>query len=199
VDVPEYGVGGRRGDFDPLIRRAVLRRPSGSVGTDTKHRATTASASRLSVARLRPLRDVRPWIDRELVEGAQRVLRLLPLPPWLPCRERHEGGTRRPVCRRTRTAPGWSSGLCPNRCLPSTNTVTYGEIIERHPCGANLLEWLRNRCFGRSRLGSAHRFPSGPDRPLQHCCVIAFRSPEQSLCLIKARVEATAPSPYRAW
>jgi hypothetical protein len=65
---------GVRGDARRLrsadLRRAVLPSPSGLVGTDTKHRAATASASRLSVARIRSLRILRTRSDGQLVEGA---------------------------------------------------------------------------------------------------------------------------------
>jgi hypothetical protein len=40
-----------------------------------------------------------------LVEGTERVLRLLPLPSRLPRGQRHESHSRRSVRRRTRTAP----------------------------------------------------------------------------------------------
>ena len=39
----------------------------------------------------RSLRNLRPRSDRQLVQGSQRLLRVLPLPPGLPRRERDEG------------------------------------------------------------------------------------------------------------
>jgi hypothetical protein len=58
--------------------------------------------------------------------------------------------------------------LCPNGCLPSTNTVTYGEA--RRDILPELSRWS-----GREKGVSVRpdivpplRFPSVPDRPLQH-------------------------------
>jgi hypothetical protein len=91
VDVPEYGVRGRRGDFEPLVSeelfysvQAILsgRMPSAAP----RQRAHPDFPLRGFV----PMRVVWPWIDRELVERAQLVIRLLPLPSWLPCGEHIE-------------------------------------------------------------------------------------------------------------
>ena len=53
---------------------------------------------------LRALRVLWSRPHRQLVEGPKRVLRLLPLPPWLPRGQRDEGEARRAVRRRTRAA-----------------------------------------------------------------------------------------------
>jgi DNA invertase Pin-like site-specific DNA recombinase len=102
VDVPEYGVRAKRSDFEPLISRNCSTKSSCPVRTDTHHRTAQAGASGLPVTRLRSLRSLWTRADGQLVERTQPVLRVLPLPPWLPCREHLEGQARRPVRRRTR-------------------------------------------------------------------------------------------------
>jgi hypothetical protein len=51
--------------------------PSDPVGPCAEHSVTQASASGFSAAHFRPMRVLRAEIDRELVEGPQRVLRVL--------------------------------------------------------------------------------------------------------------------------
>ena len=103
VDVPEYGVRAKRGDFEPLISEDLFYRVqavlSGRLPSTTP---TAARAPGLPTARLRALRVVWSRPHGQLVERPQRVLRVLPLPSWLPRRQRDEGQTRRTVRRRTR-------------------------------------------------------------------------------------------------
>ena len=75
-----------------------------SVGPSAEHGATAAGSSGLPAAQLRALRVLRTRPDRQLVEGPQRLLRVLPLPPRLPRRERHQGEARVALRRRTRPA-----------------------------------------------------------------------------------------------
>ena len=103
VDVPEYGVRGKRGDFEPLISEDLFYRVQAVlVRASSEHDATAAGAPGLPAARLRALRVLWSRPHRQLVEGPKRVLRVLPLPPWLPRGQRHEGEARRTVRRRTR-------------------------------------------------------------------------------------------------
>ena len=67
-------------------------------------RATAAGPPGLPAARIRALRVVRSPADRQLVEGPQRPLRLLPLPALVPRRQRHKAEARRRIRRRTRAA-----------------------------------------------------------------------------------------------
>jgi len=55
-------------------------------------------------AGLRPVRDLQSSPERQLVQGAQRPLRVLPLPAAVSRREREQSGAGRRVRRRTRTA-----------------------------------------------------------------------------------------------
>jgi site-specific DNA recombinase len=73
IDVAEYDVRAKRGDFDPLVSEATFYRVQ-SV-----------------------LRILRPWADRKLVEGAKRLLRVLPLSARLPRRQCDEGQTQGPI------------------------------------------------------------------------------------------------------
>ena len=76
IDVPDFNVS-TRGDFEPLISGELFYPgPSDSVGPCAEHRTSQARASGLPAARLRP-RDVRQAADGDLVEGPQRLLRLL--------------------------------------------------------------------------------------------------------------------------
>ena len=105
VDVPEYGVRGKRGDFEPLISEDLFYRVQAVLsGRRSEHHATAAGAPGLPATRLRALRVLWSRPHRQLVEGPQRVLRVLPLPPWLPRGQRDEGEARRAVRRRTRPA-----------------------------------------------------------------------------------------------
>ena len=105
VDVPEYGVRGKRGDFEPLISEDLFYRVqavlSGRVPSTTPQQRAHPD---FPLRALRALRVLRSRPHRQLVEGTQRVLRVLPLPPWLPRGQRDEGQARRTVRRRTRPA-----------------------------------------------------------------------------------------------
>ena len=71
----------RRGDFEPLITERIFFRVQAIL--DGRYEVTAPEAAQrsgLPAARLRPLRDVRQTADGELVEGTQRLLRVLPLP-----------------------------------------------------------------------------------------------------------------------
>ena len=72
VDVPEYGVRAKRGGFEPLISEELFYRVQALLSGRVPSTAPRQRA---------------------------RVLRLLPLPPWLPRSERHESHARRPVRR----------------------------------------------------------------------------------------------------
>ncbi len=73
VDVPEYGVRAKRGDFEPLISEALFYRVqavlSGRVPSTTP---PAARAPGLPTPRVRALRVLRTWPDRQLVQGPQR-------------------------------------------------------------------------------------------------------------------------------
>jgi hypothetical protein len=71
VDVPEYGVRNKRGDFEPLISEQLFYRVQAIVWPCAEHGTSQARASRLSVARFRPLRIVRARVDGQLVDGPQ--------------------------------------------------------------------------------------------------------------------------------
>ena len=86
------------------LRGPVLQCASGLVRAISEHHATAAGAPGLPVARLRALRVLWSRPHRQLVEGPKRVVRVLPLPPWLPRGQRDQGQTRRTVRRRTRAA-----------------------------------------------------------------------------------------------
>ncbi|MQA31551.1 MAG: hypothetical protein GEU82_17235 [Luteitalea sp.] len=106
VDVPEYGVRGRRGDFGPLIPEDLFYRVQAVLSGHAP-----SIAPRLRSHPDFPLRNfvrcesLRAWTHRQLVQGPQRVLRVLSLPPWLPSGQRDEGKARGAVHRRTRTTP----------------------------------------------------------------------------------------------
>ena len=95
VDVPEFGVRDKRGDFEPLVSEDVFYRAQAVLsGRAADAAPQRAQSSGLPAAQLRALRLVRTRPDGELVEGPQRLLRLLPLPARLPRRERDQGEAR---------------------------------------------------------------------------------------------------------
>ena len=97
VESPDYGVS-TRGDFEPLVDEATFYRVQAVVdGRVVVCRTTTEQPSRLSAARIRQLRGVRPTADGELVEGTQWAVRVLPLPTAVPRREREQGQAGRRV------------------------------------------------------------------------------------------------------
>ena len=59
VDVPEYSVHGKRGDFEADLGTAVLSRSGDPVRACAEHGTAQARASRPSVARFCPVRIVR--------------------------------------------------------------------------------------------------------------------------------------------
>ena len=61
-------------------RSHVLPRPGGPRRSHRRRRSASAEPSGLPAARLRALRGLRPAAHRQLVEGPQRPLRVLPLP-----------------------------------------------------------------------------------------------------------------------
>ena len=87
------------------LRGAVLPRAGGTFRAAAEHDTEAAYAPGLPATRVCPLRVLRTRTHRQLVQGPQRLLRVLPLPPWLSRGERHESETRRAVRRRTRAAP----------------------------------------------------------------------------------------------
>ena len=100
-----YGVRAKPGDFEPVISEDLFYRVqavlSGRVPSTTpQQRAHPDFLLRAFVSH--PFLWSRP--HRQLVEGPKRVLRVIPLPPWLPRGQRDEGQTRRTVRRRTRPA-----------------------------------------------------------------------------------------------
>ena len=101
VDVPEYGVRAKRGDFEPLISEDLFYRAQAVLCGRVPSTTPQQRAPGLPTPRVRTLRILRARSDRQLVEGAKRVLRLLSLPPWLSRRQRHEGEAGGAVRRRT--------------------------------------------------------------------------------------------------
>ena len=105
VDVTEYGVRGKRGDFEPLISEDLFYRVqavlSGRLPSTTPQQRAHPG---LPATGLRALRVLSSRPHRQLVERPQRILRVLPLPPWLSRGQRDEGQTRRTLRRRTRPA-----------------------------------------------------------------------------------------------
>ena len=67
----------------PTRKVRVEARPRHPTETHPIDRAAAAEPAGLPAARVRSLRILRTRSDRQLVEGAQRVLRLPALPPWL--------------------------------------------------------------------------------------------------------------------
>ena len=105
VDVTEYGVRGKRGDFEPLISEDLFYRAqavlSGRLPSTTpKQRAHPDFPMRGFIR----CASCGRGLTGSWSKGRSRVLRVLPLPPWLPCSERHESQTRRAIRRRTRAA-----------------------------------------------------------------------------------------------
>ena len=73
VDVTEYGVRGKRGDFEPLIAEDLLDGVQAIlVRASSEHHATAAGAPGLPIARLRALRVLGSGPHRQLVEGPKR-------------------------------------------------------------------------------------------------------------------------------
>jgi hypothetical protein len=95
VDVPEYGVRNKRGDFEPVLSEEIFFRVQAVL---SGHAPTPAPKLRshpdFPFRNLRALRVVPARTHRELVEGTARVLRVLPLPSRLPWREHHQVKTR---------------------------------------------------------------------------------------------------------
>jgi len=80
VDVPEYGVRARRGDFEPLISEDLFPCAVGSVWSRAAQGTAAACAPGLSAPRVRPLRTLRSRAHRQLVEGPQRTYRSFEMP-----------------------------------------------------------------------------------------------------------------------
>jgi site-specific DNA recombinase len=100
VESPDYGVS-TRGDFEPLIERGhVLSRSGCSRSPRRRGRSATAQSPGLPAARLRALRGVRPAAHRQLVEGPERPVRVLPLSASMPRGEREQGDSGKCVRRR---------------------------------------------------------------------------------------------------
>ncbi len=75
IDVPEYGVRGKRGDFKPTVSGDLFHRAAGrAVGPHPEHGAKAAEPSRLPASQLRALRGMRTRHHRKLVEGPERLL-----------------------------------------------------------------------------------------------------------------------------
>ena len=71
VDVTEYGVRAKRGDFEPLISEELFYRVQAVLsGRVPEHDATATRAPGLPTTRLRALRVVWSRPHRQLVEGA---------------------------------------------------------------------------------------------------------------------------------
>ena len=134
VESPDCGVSAR-GDFEPLVDEATFYRAQAVLdGRVAVAASAPAEPSGLPAARLRALRDLRPTAHRQLVEGPQRPLRVLPLPAPVPGREREQGRARRRVRRRTGA--------------PAADTRLHAPGQGPHPL----------------RLGAAVRRGEGPDR-----------------------------------
>jgi site-specific DNA recombinase len=104
IDVQDFGIS-TRGDFEALVRERVFFRVQAIL--DGPYEVTSPEAAQrsgLPAPRLRPLRGVRQTADGELVEGPQRLLRLLSLPRALSGREHQQGQARRTLRRGARTA-----------------------------------------------------------------------------------------------
>src|SRR5262249_34631182 len=81
------------------LRGSVLPSASRTGGTNREHGAAPSSAPGLPTARVRSLRVLWTRPDGQLVEGAERGLRLLPLPPSVSFGGRDKGETRGVVRR----------------------------------------------------------------------------------------------------
>jgi hypothetical protein len=129
IDSPDNGIS-TQGDFDPVVDEATFYRAQAVLdGRVVVSGSPTAESSRLSAARFRPLRRLRPSTDRQLVEGAQRSLRVLPLPASLPRGQREQGGARRRIRRRTgaSTADAW---------LHAVGEGSHPSRVGAAPCGS---------------------------------------------------------------
>ena len=74
VDVPEYGVCAKRGDFEPLISEDLFYRVQAIRSGACRTRRPAPVRIWIPVAGLRPLSLVRAWTHRQLVEGAVRAV-----------------------------------------------------------------------------------------------------------------------------
>ena len=105
VDVTEYGVRGKRGDFEPLISEDLFYRVqavlSGRVPSTTPQQRAHPDFPLRAFVRCE---SCGRGLTGSWSKGRSEVLRVLPLPPWLPRGQRDEGQTRRTVRRRTRPA-----------------------------------------------------------------------------------------------
>ena len=80
VDVPEYGVRAKRGDFEPLISEELFYRvQSVLVGSRAEHDAPAACAPGLSTPHVRTLRGLWSRPHRQLVEGRRIPSPKMPL------------------------------------------------------------------------------------------------------------------------
>ena len=92
VNAPGYGVVGKRGDFDPLIPDDVFYRVqailTGRVQTSGPYQRRRPE---FPLTGVHQVRGVRTGCHRQLVEGTQCAIRVLPLPATLPGGEYPEG------------------------------------------------------------------------------------------------------------
>ena len=120
VDVPDFN-GSTRGDFEPLVTERVFFRVQAIL--DGRYEVTgPRQRSGLPAARLRALPDVRQAADSELVERADRLPRLLPLPRPL-SRGQHQQEPARRTVRRRADATAAHSRLYAAREGPSAKRV----------------------------------------------------------------------------
>jgi site-specific DNA recombinase len=90
LESAEFGVS-TLGDFEPLIDDATFYRAQAVLDCRRRRRSEAAQPSGLPAPRFRPVRVVWSPAHRQLVEGAQRILRLLPLPTSVPAGQRAQG------------------------------------------------------------------------------------------------------------
>jgi DNA invertase Pin-like site-specific DNA recombinase len=109
IDVPDFNVS-TRGDFEPLVTERIFFRVQSILDGPRNHGAARTQRSRLPATRVRSLRDLRQTADGELVEGPQRVLRVLPLPRRVPRGQHHQSEARRIVRGRT-DSPAANAGF----------------------------------------------------------------------------------------
>jgi len=77
VDVPEHGVRGRRGDFEPLISEELFYRVQAILSGRVPSRAPRKRAHPdFPGERLRAMRHMRSWPNRQLVQEKEHALRL---------------------------------------------------------------------------------------------------------------------------
>ena len=188
VDVPEYGVRGKRGDFEPLISEDLFYRVqavlSGRVPSTTPQQRAHPDFPLRAFVRCE---SCGRGLTGSWSKGRSEDLRVLPLPPWLPRGRTSRRPARRTVRRRTRSVAAdarrhaASQGIGSRRCDRSGQRCAIRCAL-RH-CWSRRCKSVSDRSCYEVRRRSVWSRRIGTAKPVPHRTYVksgGFRvSPDQ--------------------